>query len=111
MQETHPAVAFAQAQEGRPYCWGGAGPDCFDCSGLTHMAWHAAGRDIPRTSDDQHEQLRRIHWAFVLPGDVVWRPGHVGLYVGNGWAIHAPGDGKTVRYQRVDKYRLALRVY
>ena len=103
------AVAFAQAQRGKPYCWGGAGPKCFDCSGLTYRAWRAVGQAIPRTSTAQHERLTRVSMMSVRPGDILWRPGHVGMYVGNGWAIHAPGTGKKIRYQAANKFKQAVR--
>ena len=103
------AVAFAQQMRGKPYCWGGTGPKCFDCSGLTYAAWKAAGRTIPRTSSAQSNGLAPVSWDRVQAGDIVWRPGHVGLYVGNGWAIHAPSSGKVVQYQPVNKYRRAYR--
>lgn len=99
----------AQALEGKPYCWGGSGPDCYDCSGLATAAWASVGIVLPRTSDAQRAELRPIHWSEVRPGDVLWRPGHVGLYVERGWAIHAPGEGKPVQYQPAQTYELALR--
>jgi cell wall-associated NlpC family hydrolase len=98
------AARAAMALQGRPYCWGGTGPDCYDCSGLTYTAWRAAGLTIPRTSDLQHEKLRAVGLHELVPGDILWRPGHVGLYVGNGWAIHAPGTGKVVQYQAATKF-------
>ncbi|MBM4358195.1 MAG: C40 family peptidase [Deltaproteobacteria bacterium] len=98
------AAHAAMSLQGRPYCWGGTGPDCFDCSGLTYTAWRAAGVTIPRTSDLQHEKLRAVGLHELFPGDILWRPGHVGLYVGNGWAIHAPGTGKVVQYQAASKF-------
>lgn len=105
------AARAAQTFEGRPYCWGGTGPDCYDCSGLASAAWARVGVVLPRTSDAMRQSLRRIHWSEVQPGDVLWRPGHVGLYVERGWAIHAPGDGKTVQYQPAQTYDVALRPY
>ena len=101
----------AQSLEGRPYCWGGPGPDCYDCSGLASAAWARVGVVLPRTSDAMRQNLRRIHWSEVRPGDVLWRPGHVGLYVERGWAIHAPGEGKTVQYQPAQTYDVALRPF
>jgi cell wall-associated NlpC family hydrolase len=105
----HHAASIAMSFHGRPYCWGGTGPDCFDCSGLTFAAWSAAGRAIPRTSAAQHQKLASVPMHALEPGDILWRPGHVGLYVGEGWAIHAPGRGKPVQYQPAAKYRAAHR--
>jgi cell wall-associated NlpC family hydrolase len=103
------AVAFARAQVGAPYCWGGSGPRCFDCSGLTHAAWLAAGRAIPRTSEAQLAAGMPVMPQNLEPGDVLWRPGHVGLYVGQGWAIAATHTGDFVRYQRADGFVRAVR--
>jgi len=105
------AADAAIARYGLPYCWGGTGPDCFDCSGLTSEAWRAAGLSIPRTSELQREKLAPVAMNELRPGDILWRPGHVGLYVGNGWAIHAPGTGKSIQYQPASKFDEARRPY
>lgn len=103
------AAEFARSRLGYAYCWGGNGPTCYDCSGLTHAAWRQAGKTIPRTSESQLEGLRAISFAELRPGDIVWRPGHVGLYVGGGWVIHAPGTGKPIAYQEVSRFQKAVR--
>jgi cell wall-associated NlpC family hydrolase len=103
------AAWFAQDRLGTPYCWGGTGPRCYDCSGLTHMAWKGAGKSIPRTSTAQHDRLVRVSMDRLAVGDILWRPGHVGIYVGNGWAIHAPGRGKPVQFQPANRFRQAVR--
>lgn len=103
------AVAFAQAQLGRPYCWGGNGPRCFDCSGLTRAAWMAAGRVLPRTSEEQLAAGVPVGAMDLEPGDILWRPGHVGLYVGQGLVIAATHTGSYVRYQRADGFVRAVR--
>lgn len=103
------AVAFAQSRLGAPYCWGGVGPGCYDCSGLTHSAWLAGGKAIPRTSAQQAEALASVPLDQALPGDILWRPGHVALYVGQGWAVGAPGKGEVVRYQPAGGFVRALR--
>lgn len=103
------ALAFAQSRIGTPYCWGGNGPRCYDCSGLTRAAWMAAGRTIPRTSEAQLAQLTPVPMEAVQPGDILWRPGHVGLYAGQGWVIAATHTGDIVRYQPASTFVRAVR--
>ncbi len=102
-------LAFASAQIGRPYCLGGRGPGCWDCSGLAQAAWRAAGVSVPRTSQAQADKLPRLPLSEVRPGDIVWRPGHVGIYAGGAWVIAATKTGDFVRYQPLKGYQLALR--
>ncbi|MER6674471.1 C40 family peptidase [Streptomyces sp. NPDC000983] len=93
------AVAYATAQLGKPYEWGAEGPDTFDCSGLTSQAWAAAGQPIPRTSQEQWKQLKRIAVEDMRPGDLIIYnddASHVGMYVGDGAIVHAPRPGRTV---------------
>ncbi|MFF5405530.1 NlpC/P60 family protein [Streptomyces misionensis] len=97
--EGEKAVAFATAQIGKPYVWGAAGPDSFDCSGLTSQAWAAAGRSIPRTSQEQWKQLKHIAVKDMRPGDLVIYfddASHVALYIGDGTIVQAPRPGRTV---------------
>ncbi|WP_051055539.1 MULTISPECIES: NlpC/P60 family protein [Kitasatospora] len=94
------AIDFALAQRGKPYLWGGAGPDAFDCSGLTSQAWQAAGRPIPRTSQQQWAGLRHVALRDLRPGDLVIYHGdasHVALYLGGGTVVHAPHTGTVVK--------------
>ncbi|WP_405937971.1 NlpC/P60 family protein [Streptomyces sp. NBC_00726] len=93
------AVAFATAQIGKPYVWGAEGPKSYDCSGLTSQAWAAAGRPIPRTSQEQWRLLPHIAIQDMRPGDLIIYHSdatHVGMYVGNGQIIHAPRPGRDV---------------
>lgn len=91
------AVSRAKSALGKPYVWGAVGPNAFDCSGLvgfcltgkykrTYTSSSFAG--LPEVSDPR-------------PGDVCYRPGHVGLYVGGGQMIHAPHTGSVVKYASV----------
>lgn len=91
------AAAYALAKLGKPYIYGASGPGSFDCSGLTMMAWRAAGVSVPRTAEAQWASLRHVSSPRV--GDiVVYRGGgHVALYVGNGKIVEAPSPGKSVR--------------
>jgi NlpC/P60 family len=68
-------IAFAEQQIGKPYLWGGTGPAAFDCSGLTMMAYRAAGIGIPRTSQAQWVFGRQIPASQVQPGDLLFYPG------------------------------------
>jgi cell wall-associated NlpC family hydrolase len=84
------AVArYAAAQVGKRYCWGGEGPACFDCSGLVQRAWRSAGVPVPRTADRIASVLSEVALSEVRAGDILWWPGHVGIYVGNGWMVDA----------------------
>lgn len=93
------AVAFATAQIGKNYVWGAMGPDTFDCSGLTLRAWEAAGRAIPRTSQEQWRLLPKVDVKDMRPGDLVIYfkdASHVAMYVGDGTMVHAPRPGRQV---------------
>ncbi|MFD0315838.1 C40 family peptidase [Streptomyces flavalbus] len=93
------AVAYATAQIGKPYEWGAEGPMSYDCSGLTSQAWATAGAVIPRTSQQQWKQLKRVAVEDMRPGDLVIYfddASHVGLYVGDGAIVHAPRPGRAV---------------
>ena len=88
------AITYALAQLGKPYVWGGAGPDAFDCSGLTMMAWAQAGVTLLHYTGNQiNEGTPVASYADISPGDLVLvpgsdgtvvNPGHVGLYIGDG---------------------------
>jgi cell wall-associated NlpC family hydrolase len=82
------AIAYARAQVGKLYEWGGSGPDAFDCSGLVMRAYAAAGISLARTSQEQWST--EPHVNDPASGDLVFfagadgtasAPGHVGLVV------------------------------
>ena len=106
------AIAFAQAQLGKPYQWGASGPDSFDCSGLTMAAYASAGVNIPRTSRDQWNFGTHIgSMADLAPGDLVFYASgssastihHVGLFIGDGLMIEAPYTGSVVRTASINR--------
>ena len=86
------ALAFAMAQVGKAYVWGGNGPNAYDCSGLTTAAYKAAGITIPRTSYAQWTIGTPVTLADLRPGDLVFYYSgisHVGMYIGNGRIVNA----------------------
>jgi peptidoglycan DL-endopeptidase CwlO len=96
------AVAYARSQVGKPYCYGGSGPGCFDCSGLTMMAWKQAGISLPHSSSAQYNVGRRISASELQPGDLIfyYSPiSHVSIYIGGGQRISATHTGDYVRVQ------------
>jgi peptidoglycan DL-endopeptidase CwlO len=93
------ALQYAYAQLGKPYVYGAAGPNSFDCSGLTMMAWQAAGVSLPHNAAAQYSQINHVSAANVKPGDLVFMNGlgHVGIVVNSTTMIHAPHTGDVVR--------------
>lgn len=87
-------IAAAYSQLGVPYVWGGTTPGVgLDCSGLTQYCYRQAGIVIPRNSEDQAAFGRKVPVSQAAPGDILWRPGHVGIYIGEDRYIHEPHTG------------------
>ncbi|MDN5760811.1 MAG: NlpC/P60 family protein [Microlunatus sp.] len=104
------ALAFAKSQLGKPYQFASAGPNSYDCSGLTYAAWKTQGVSLPRTSQTQYGAGRSVSKSELQPGDLVFYYGgisHVGLYAGNGQIIHSPRPGKSVEYASLDSMPFA----
>lgn len=104
------AIDYARAQLGRPYEWAAAGPDTFDCSGLTMRAWAKAGVTLPHYSVAQYQQSWKVRLDEMIPGDLVFFGRdrndptsiyHVALYVGDGLMIEAPYTGSWVRVSSI----------
>ncbi|HEX2893535.1 MAG TPA: NlpC/P60 family protein [Marmoricola sp.] len=108
------AVAFAMAQVGKAYVYGAAGPNAYDCSGLTMRAWGAAGVGLPHSAAAQQGSGTRVSESQLQPGDLVfyYSPvSHVGMYIGHGLIVSAlnPGEGIKVTPLHMMPYVGAVR--
>ncbi len=93
-------VAYALAQVGDAYVWGASGPNAFDCSGFTMMAWAQVGVGLPHSSGAQRGYGVSVSQSQLRPGDLVfyYQPtSHVAIYIGNGMIVHAANPGAGVR--------------
>jgi cell wall-associated NlpC family hydrolase len=94
------AVLFGLSQVGKPYVYATAGPDAYDCSGLTKRAWAETGVGLPHFSGAQLHVGLPIAPAQLRPGDLLtYGPDgseHVVLYLGNGWVVQAAGRSSGV---------------
>jgi cell wall-associated NlpC family hydrolase len=98
------AIQAAEAEIGKPYSWGAAGPSAFDCSGLMLWAWGKAGVTLPHSSSAQSTMGTYVSLSALQPGDLIFFGSpvhHVGMYVGNGDMIDAPDTGQTVKIQPI----------
>jgi cell wall-associated NlpC family hydrolase len=104
------AIAWAKQQLGKPYQWGGTGPNSYDCSGLTQQAYLHAGVVLPRVAADQYNAGPHPSLANLLPGDLLfWATDvsnpvtihHVTMYLGGGLMIAAPHTGTVIQIQSV----------
>jgi cell wall-associated NlpC family hydrolase len=100
------AVLYALAQQGKPYLFGAAGPDSFDCSGLMLAAWAQAGITLAHDTRIQVTEGVPTDAAHLSPGDLVLvpgsdgtlaSPGHVGMFLGPGLVVEAPQTGDVVK--------------
>jgi peptidoglycan DL-endopeptidase CwlO len=99
------AVQTALAQIGDPYVWAAAGPDAFDCSGLTSYAWASAGVSLPHSSAQQYNYGTHISRSEVRAGDLVffYSPiSHVGIAINNAQMVHASTYGVPVKIADID---------
>jgi cell wall-associated NlpC family hydrolase len=109
------ALRAALTQRGKPYVWGAAGPDSYDCSGLVEWAFAQEGISLPHYTGSQWDSGMHVSRADLEPGDLVFffaDISHVGLYIGNGLMVDAPSTGQVVQVQPVfwDSYVGAVRI-
>lgn len=104
------AVDYAISKLGDAYGWGAAGPNQFDCSGLTMTAWRAAGVSLVHYTVTQGQEGRQVPASQIAPGDLVLvpgsdppgpgLPGHVGIYIGDSLVVSAVDTQQGVAVQR-----------
>jgi len=97
-------IQTAMTAVGKPYRWGGLSPKGFDCSGLVVYAYKRIGIHVPRTAKAQFKGSSSVTRRNIKPADLVFfsvprRRGvvHVGIYIGKGQFVHAPGRGRKVK--------------
>jgi murein DD-endopeptidase len=101
-------AAHAISLVGRPYLYGGTGPEAFDCSGLVHFVHDELGIATPRTTTEQFAAARPIPLDQLATGDLLFfridgpNVSHVGIYVGSGRFAHAPQTGRPVELRTLD---------
>jgi len=95
------ALEWARQQIGKPYQWGGTGPNSFDCSGLVQAAYrNGAGKAIPRVAASQYGAATKVAYSEMRPGDLIfWGSDlhHVAMFSGNGMMVEAPSSGLDIR--------------
>lgn len=105
-------VDYARRFLGKPYVYGCAGPNSFDCSGLTYYVYsNVVGTNIGRTTYDQINSGMEVSRNELQPGDLVFtHAGHVGIYVGDNKMIHAPQTGDVVKISNITRFWRAKRI-
>lgn len=94
-------LSAAYSKLGTPYKWGAEGPNAFDCSGFVKWCYAKVGISLPHSSSGQKNAGTQISVSAAEPGDILWKSGHVGIYVGGGKYIHAPQTGDVVKISSV----------
>ena len=106
-------IRYERARLGLPYCWGGTGPSCYDCSGLPMEAYASAGITIPRTTFTQWLALRHVAARDRRAGDLVYAPGsdgsmaspgHVGTLIGRNTVIQAYATGTPIEVSSLSNF-------
>ena len=94
-------LEIAARYVGVPYVAGGSTPAGFDCSGFVSYVYAQLGVSLPRSSSGYASIGTRVSRADALPGDIIYTPGHVGIYAGGDMQIDAPRSGKTIQFRGI----------
>jgi cell wall-associated NlpC family hydrolase len=94
-------IEIAARYVGVEYVYGGTTPDGFDCSGFTGYVYAQLGITLARTSAAQRYDGVEVPRDQARPGDLVWSPGHVGIYAGGNMMIDSPRPGKSVQFRQM----------
>lgn len=94
-------IEVAARYVGVPYRSGGTTPEGFDCSGFTSYVYAQLGVTIPRVSSAQQAAGTVVSRADALPGDLIFSPGHIGIYAGGDMQIDSPRPGKTIQFRAI----------
>ncbi len=102
--DEYAVISFALDQVGKPYVWGSAGPDSYDCSGLILRSYAQIGIDLPHNAAAQYNSTPKISRDDLQPGDLVFYNdlSHMGMYIGNGLIVHAPNSRTVVKVVELD---------
>lgn len=95
-------IAIAKQYVGTPYVMGGTSPSGWDCSGYTSFVYGKVGVDLPRTSSAQKGAGQIVSASEAKAGDIIWSPGHVGIYAGDGMMYDAGNTRVNTSYRSVD---------
>lgn len=104
-------IASAESMLGGSYVWGAESPadKIFDCSGLTKWCYSLVGVNLDHYSETQHVQADKVYSIDeAVPGDILWKPGHVGIYIGNGQTVEAKGKNYGIVYGDASSFSQAL---
>lgn len=102
-------VKYAFQELGKPYVWAAAGPNSFDCSGLTMYVFAKVGVYLPHSAEAQYNLGQKVSRDNLQPGDLVFFSSgggyisHVGIYIGNNSYISAPRTGDVVKVQSMNR--------
>ncbi len=107
--QRHQIVVNAMNLLGKGYRYAGNGPDAYDCSGLVKAVMSSVGISIARTSSEICNAGTQVGITGLRPGDIVGRSGHVGIYIGDGYFVHAAETSTGVVTESLEVYNASSR--